>query len=265
MPKRTPLFLSCQSGESGIYRIRNLVNDKVYIGSTTEMGFCERLKDHLRSLRRNAHGNSHLQHAWNHYGEDAFIFEILEPITDKTLIQEREQFHIDSVSPEQRYNIAPAAPGRPLSNETKAKISARVSATLKGHFVSDETKRRLSESHLGKKKSPEVSKKTADALRGRTVSEEQRQKISNTLKGRKRPPEMVQRVAAKLRGRKRSPELVEKTASKLRGRKRSPEAIAAISKAHKGRKKTPEEIAKQKASLAITLARKRKQKEDQCE
>lgn len=61
---------------SGIYQIRNIINNKIYVGST--VCFKNRWAVHLFLLDRNKHGNSHLQSAWNKYGKDNFIFEILE-------------------------------------------------------------------------------------------------------------------------------------------------------------------------------------------
>lgn len=47
---------------SGIYQWRNLVNGKVYIGSTKN--FTMRKKTHIEALRKNKHHNRHLQSAW---------------------------------------------------------------------------------------------------------------------------------------------------------------------------------------------------------
>jgi hypothetical protein len=64
--------------ESGIYIIKNIINSKLYIGSTCN--FKTRFKYHLKKLRNNNHDNQKLQKAWNKYGEDNFIFEILKNI-----------------------------------------------------------------------------------------------------------------------------------------------------------------------------------------
>lgn len=62
----------------GIYQIRNLINDKRYIGFTHK--FNARWTDHKKKLNQNRHGNPHLQTAWNKYGSENFVFEILEVI-----------------------------------------------------------------------------------------------------------------------------------------------------------------------------------------
>lgn len=116
----------------GIYSIFNYVNGKRYIGSSKEL--YNRFYEHLYNLRNQKSHNKHLQSAWNKYGEDAFIFEVLEYCNvDKQF--EREQFFMDFMCPE--YNLTPqvvACVGRTLSTEEKQKISN----TLKVKYASKE-------------------------------------------------------------------------------------------------------------------------------
>ena len=60
---------------SGVYQIRNLVNGKRYIGSTS--CFAKRKYAHFRELKEAGHENSYLQRAYNKYGKENFVFEIL--------------------------------------------------------------------------------------------------------------------------------------------------------------------------------------------
>ena len=48
---------------TGIYEIRNIANDKRYIGSA--MSFDTRFRAHLNDLRKDKHPNRYLQFAWN--------------------------------------------------------------------------------------------------------------------------------------------------------------------------------------------------------
>lgn len=87
----------------GIYKIVNLKNSKVYIGSTTN--FSRRKKEHFKRLKANNHGNPHLQHSYNKYKEESFIFEIIER-TEELII--REQYYIkqfNTMNPKVGYNI----------------------------------------------------------------------------------------------------------------------------------------------------------------
>ena len=57
----------------GIYQIKNIINNKSYIGQSTDIN--KRIAKHKASLRHNKHNNSHLQNAYNKYGEDKFVFK----------------------------------------------------------------------------------------------------------------------------------------------------------------------------------------------
>jgi group I intron endonuclease len=112
------LTLSCISGifremKSGIYKITNKVNGKFYIGSSYDIE--ERWVVHKQYLHGNYHVNPKLQHAWNKYGEDNFVFEILEEVEAKQdLLFERENYYLSTLKPYERdvgLNICPKAEG----------------------------------------------------------------------------------------------------------------------------------------------------------
>ena len=63
--------------EFGIYQILNKNNEKRYIGSTSD-SFRKRWNLHKYHLRNNKHKNSHLQYAWNKYGEQTFSCSVVE-------------------------------------------------------------------------------------------------------------------------------------------------------------------------------------------
>lgn len=95
--------------QTGVYEIKNKINGKRYIGSTS-INFNKRLVHHLNELRRNNHKNVYLQNSWNKYGEYNFEFNILE-VVDKCRTLEVEQSYLDTLKPE--YNINPLATGTP--------------------------------------------------------------------------------------------------------------------------------------------------------
>ena len=99
--------------KSGIYKITNTENGKFYIGSSKNIE--ERWNDHKQYLRGKYHINPKLQHAWDFYGEDKFIFEIVEE-TDQTkeILLEKENYYFSLLKPYERkigYNICPKAEG----------------------------------------------------------------------------------------------------------------------------------------------------------
>lgn len=75
----------------GIYKITNLVNNKVYIGQSIDVE--SRFYAHLYMLRNQVHYNSHLQNTWDKYGENNFKFEIIEECRYE-LLDNREKYYI---------------------------------------------------------------------------------------------------------------------------------------------------------------------------
>lgn len=119
--------------KTGVYQIINKISGKVYIGHAARYypnkpascGFYRRWSEHIYDLNNSQHPNIHLQRAWIKYGEGAFEFSILE-FVEQDKCKEREQFYLDNLSREERYNISPIAGsslGREVTAETRAKIS----------------------------------------------------------------------------------------------------------------------------------------------
>lgn len=59
----------------GVYSIRNILNGKMYIGSSANIDY--RFYQHKFVLRKGEHENPHLQASWNKYGEVNFEFKVL--------------------------------------------------------------------------------------------------------------------------------------------------------------------------------------------
>lgn len=116
----------------GIYRIRNKINDKRYIGSTND--FEKGWKSRHRVLRRGIYHNIHLQRAWNKYGEENFVFEIEEVVAgDNEALLAREQGYLDEgFALGILYNIAKDA-----------------SAPMRGQCHTEKTKQEMSEAMSG--------------------------------------------------------------------------------------------------------------------
>ena len=88
---------------TGVYLIRNLITNDIYIGGTSAVaGFSSRKHGHFSLLRNNKHHSKILQEAYNMYGRHNFIFEILE-YTEPNVAFKREQSYINSLIP--KYNI----------------------------------------------------------------------------------------------------------------------------------------------------------------
>lgn len=95
---------------TGVYKIENIINGKIYIGSTSRLGFTRRWYSHLKMLRKNKHYNQYLQASWNKHGENNFKFEIIERCLPNDCIF-KEQYYFNTLHP--KYNILKTA-GSPL-------------------------------------------------------------------------------------------------------------------------------------------------------
>jgi len=91
--------------DSGIYAIVNTLTQDRYIGSSYDMA--NRFAQHTTLLRRGQHHARRLQEAWNTYGEDAFVFVVLEELSDPDQLAAVEQAYLDAEQP--AYNGATSA------------------------------------------------------------------------------------------------------------------------------------------------------------
>jgi group I intron endonuclease len=184
-----------------IYKIINILNNKFYVGSTTNQKV--RFREHRKQLRGNRHHCKHLQSAWNKYGEDKFVFAVVEHVanTDNLAIAEDVwlklhfgQVHCynsgaTAVAPWRGvYGAAHPNFGKAVTLEQKAAIST----TLKAFYAEDyanhprvgtlhteETKAKISAAKLANPQTPWLGKERSEATK---------QKISETQQGVKKAP-----------------------------------------------------------------------------
>lgn len=87
-------YYNGNSKKSGVYKIINIINNRIYIGSCKS--FKQRYKEHLNSLRNNKHSNKFLQADFNKCGEDLFEFYILEVVEGLKINRlEKEQYYLN--------------------------------------------------------------------------------------------------------------------------------------------------------------------------
>lgn len=149
------------SEKSGIYKIINTVNDRIYVGSAKH--FKSRYYQHLTSLRKGTHHNKFLQADFNKCGEASFVFEVLETVEgnqfDRLLA---EQAHIDKIYDNQRscYNI-----DKKTSKNGRSTFSK----------TPEETKRKMSEAHLA------TSDKKSERMKVLWQKESHKEKIKKAM------------------------------------------------------------------------------------
>jgi group I intron endonuclease len=161
----------------GIYKIINAINNKFYVGSAVD--FKRRWINHRHRLRNGKHGNKHLLAAWNKYGEDKFIFVVVEEVPDDAdLLAAENRWLKDCVGKENCYNIAKDAKAAGLGafGELNPMYGKTFSHT-------DEAKEKIRRASTGRKHSERAKEKIAEYLTGKPKPIEIREKISKTLSG----------------------------------------------------------------------------------
>jgi group I intron endonuclease len=177
---------------TGIYQIKNISNEKRYIGSAVNL--YERKFVHFSELKNNKHKNGRLQNSFNKYGFCNFEFSVLF-YCDKINLLFYEQRTIDffeSYDDEKGYNINKFA-GSSLGNKWSEESKLKVSILRKGRKLTEEQKRKMSLSRKGKKFTEDHKKKISIALKGKQNglgtkhSEESKLKMSQRMSGINHP------------------------------------------------------------------------------
>jgi len=193
-----------------LYRITNVLNDKVYIGQSNKEN--ERWRQH-KYFARQLKSIQYIHRAMAKYGVENFIYEVIATcntqenadLTEELLIQ-----RYDSQNQEKGYNVAKGGNhawnsglppeqqpmyGKHHTEESKKKSSVsntgvehpkhtkewkqQISTILTGHPISEETKQKISISQKGKPRWTEEQKQQMSVQRtGRKLSEEHKRKIA---------------------------------------------------------------------------------------
>lgn len=152
---------------TGIYKIRNIVNNKVYIGSAVDIK--KRWRDHKWYLKENKHHNSHPQASYNKYGLEIFEFLIELKCSINDLLTEEKKL-IDY------YNAKNSKYGYNINDPKEIQFGIK---------CSDETKQILSERMRGKN-NPMYGKTGEQHPKHKyQLSEDKRKKLSEWAKKRK--------------------------------------------------------------------------------
>lgn len=165
-----------------IYKIRNVVNNKFYVGSTVDSRV--RFQTHRRNLKSGKHKSPHMQAAWNKYGEDCFKFEVVEHVANPEDLLKAEQVWLDAHAGKSYcYNWATdaSAPmrGKKHTGEALEKVKAAglkvpkgKNSVLFGIPRSAETKAKISEKCKG----------LPNPMKGKKHSEQSRLNIAASVK-----------------------------------------------------------------------------------
>lgn len=191
-----------------IYLIVNAVNGKTYVGQRKSSKEC-----HLDSYMGSG---KLLKKAKQKYGIENFEKFLIQYCYSKEETDKAERFWIAEYRcrGKAEYNIANGGEG------------------ASGVHHSEETRRKISEVHKGKKVSEETRRKMSEAAKGRVFSEETKRKLSEAQKGRtgfwqgKHPSEETRRKLSEARRGRPGP---------MKGKHHSEEAKGKMSEVKKGR------------------------------
>lgn len=171
----------------GIYKIRNLLNGKIYIGQSISIK--RRFANHKANLNKNY--NYSLYNAFRKYGIENFEFIIVEQVHDIAKLDEREQFWINHYKSNDRnfgYNLRLHCTSNKGFKHTKETINKRILA------------------NTGKKRSLEFRKATSERMKGNILSIDTRNKIAKTLTGKKQSENQIKNATLTRIGSRRNKE-----------------------------------------------------------
>jgi len=238
--------------KSGIYKITNKINGRIYIGSAKL--FKVRWSQHTSSLRSQKHSNKFLQADFNKCGEEAFVFEVVE-VTENKSKEERlmiEEEHIKRYYDKGNncYNLCDRAisrEGNPSKDPeaTRNKLKGKVAWNKgkrtgiepwnkgKTNVFTEETLEKIRQARASQVFSEESKQKRADSLRGHSVSDEAKAKIGTAN-------------SVLMKKKWEDPEYRESQLEKLKAAERvyTDEIRARISEAHCGKTHSIETIEK---------------------
>lgn len=135
-----------------IYSIQNKTNEATYIGSVAGNRLIYRWRRHKKDLRAGKHHSRFLQRAWDKYGSHVFEFERLEEVDDSVLLATEQKYLDDrkaNLPRNMTYNVLWTA------------------GNCTGRKATVETKRRLSESHMGIRRSKSSIKRQRKTWKGK--------------------------------------------------------------------------------------------------
>ena len=179
-----------------VYCIKNTINNKEYIGLTTRT-VEQRWKQHIRESNKEGswEWNTPLGNAIKKYGKDSFQIFVLEECSSETELKQKEIQLIrerKSLASETGYNLTLGGDGR------------------LGYKLSEETKRKIGESNLGKIMSNEAKEKMSIAAKKRCVGK------PSPMDGKKHTEESKQKIISFLTGRKHSEESKRKRSESMK-------------------------------------------------
>lgn len=173
----------------GIYKITNIINGKCYVGQTSA-SFIKRYWHHKWCLNKGIHCNKYLQNAWNKYGCDNFIFEVIKILSTNEDIDELEKYYIkkyNSTNSECGYNIdiggQPMCLSQYVTESSRKIVGEKNRKHMLGRKLSEETKAKMRASSHHLSPSDKTREKLSNYMKNRVITESTKQKIREANMG----------------------------------------------------------------------------------
>lgn len=140
------IVLSNVRAEAGIYRLRNTITQKKYLGSSGNLRV--RMMGHRARLKNLTQRNKELNRDCQLHGSDSFMFEVIVYFDSKDEALDCEQFLLDYYNDndqwDQLYNQSKdSRTNKGVVHDAEAKI--KMSLAKKGRICSSETRRKIAE------------------------------------------------------------------------------------------------------------------------
>lgn len=228
-----------------VYKIQNIINNKIYIGQTIST-LKHRLGQHYS---KSSHCYA-LHKAIKKYGKENFTIDVIDTASTLEELNNKEIYWIEklnTISPN-GYNLVSGGKNKICSDETKKKMS------IAQKNKSDETRKKLSESAKKRVYSDEYRKQMSITSK-LSMTDERRKKISESLKKYYNNKPKKEKIVKERKSRRMTDEqrlfslsLRKGKPSWNKGKTLSEEHKRKLSLAHKGKKLTDE--AKEKCRQA---------------
>lgn len=127
-----------------IYKLTNTINNKIYIGLTTEKSVAERCRKRNAEAKYRGDKKSYILNAIRKHGENSFISEVIDTATSLEELKEKEIYYISL------YNARDKSIGYNLTDGGEGNLGLK---------MSQETKDKIRDKHLGRKDSDETKLK----------------------------------------------------------------------------------------------------------
>jgi group I intron endonuclease len=136
-----------------IYKLTNTLNNKIYIGLTTET-ISERCRKRIAEAKYRDSRNSYILNAIRKHGSEVFKVEQIDTAFSLEELQQKEIFYI------QQYNSTNRKIGYNLTKGGEGNLGLK---------MSDKTKEKIRQKHLGNKWSKERKIKHSEILKSKNI------------------------------------------------------------------------------------------------